>query len=440
MNFFRKTLKFNHYPLDEACKTLNSISELDLKSFEDFQNLKKWNQFNYFIENNNFYHSFLKSHIGNEFPKQWSDIPIITKKDIQKPLETILSKEYKNKALFKNSTSGSSGNPFFFAKDKFAHAMTWELIINRYSWHKIEYGKSLQARFYGIPLGGYKYYIEKLKDLISARVRFPVFDLSDKLLDSYIEVFRLRPFEYINGYTASLVFFANHCMNKGIILKEICPSLKICIPTSETCTADDREILQKGFGVKVVNEYGCAEMDVIAFEDNDGDWIISDENVYLEVVDDDNRPVVKGQNGKIILTSLHNKAIPLIRYEVGDLGALRPAKKGNFNVLESLSGRTNDFAIMPNGRKVPALTFYYVTKTLIKEHLAVKEFIIKQTNLNVFVIEYVSEMEFTDEIKEIIQVAFDKYLEPNLIVHFLKLEKVERGKTGKFKQFISLIK
>jgi hypothetical protein len=49
-------------------------------------------------------------------------------------------------------------------------------------------------------------------------------------------------------------------------------------------------------------------------------------------------------------------------------------------------------------------------------------------------------MEFTDEIKEIIQVAFDKYLEPNLIVHFLKLEKVERGKTGKFKQFISLIK
>jgi phenylacetate-CoA ligase len=237
-----------------------------------------------------------------------------------------------------------------------------------------------------------------------------------------------------------LVFFAGHCIKRGIILKNICPTLKICIPTSETCTADDREILQKGFGVKVVNEYGCAEMDIIAFEDNDGDWIVSNENVFIEIVDDDNKPLPNGSTGKILLTTLYNRAIPLIRYEVGDLGALKPAKKGNFNLLDNLSGRTNDFAVMPNGRKVPALTFYYVTKTLIKEHLAVKEFIIKQTNLNVFVVEYVSEMEFDNEIKEIIQVAFDKYLEPNLIVHFLKLDKVERGKTGKFKQFISLIK
>jgi phenylacetate-CoA ligase len=440
MNFFKKTLKINNYPFDEACKTLNSISQLDLKSFEDFQELQKWKQFNYFIENNNFYNSFVRSQIGNELPKLWSDIPIIKKKDIQKPLETILSKEYKNKSLFKNSTSGSTGNPFFFAKDKFAHAMTWALIMNRYSWYKIEYGKSLQARFYGIPLGGYKYYIEKLKDLISARVRFPVFDLSDKVLNSYIEIFKTKPFEYINGYAASLVFFAGHCIKRGIILKDICPTLKICIPTSETCTADDREILQKGFGVKVVNEYGCAEMDVIAFDDNDGDWIVSDENVFIEIVDDDNKPLPNGSTGKILLTTLYNRAIPLIRYEVGDLGALKPAKKGNFNVLDNLSGRTNDFAVMPNGRKVPALTFYYVTKTLIKEHLAVKEFIIKQISLNEFIVEYAGGVEFSDEIKRIIKEAFDKYLQPGLNVSYSKVEKVERGKTGKFKQFISLIK
>jgi phenylacetate-CoA ligase len=245
---------------------------------------------------------------------------------------------------------------------------------------------------------------------------------------------------YINGYAASLVFFAGHCIKRGIILKEICPTLKVCIPTSETCTKDDRDILQKGFGIKVVNEYGCAEMDVIAFEDEDGDWITSNENVFIEVVDDDNKPLPNGSTGKILLTTLYNKAIPLIRYEVGDIGTLSTIKKGNYNILQNLSGRTNDFAIMPNGRKVPALTFYYVTKTLIKEHLEVKEFIIKQISLNEFIVEYVGGVEFSDEIKRIIQDAFDKYLEPGLQVSFSKVERVERGKTGKFKQFISLIK
>ena len=440
MNLFKLSLRFNNYPIDKSSQLLSSIRRMDAKSFEKELEIKKWSQFNYLVENNLFYSSFVKNQLGDGVPKQWSDIPIITKKDIQKPLELILTNGFDKKSLFKNSTSGSTGNPFFFAKDKFAHAMTWSLIMNRYSWHGIEYGKSLQARFYGIPLGGYKYYVERLKDLISARVRFPVFDLSDKVLDSYIKVFRKRPFVYINGYASSLVFFAGHCIKRGIILKEICPTLKVCIPTSETCTKDDRDILQKGFGIKVVNEYGCAEMDVIAFEDEDGDWITSNENVFIEVVDDDNKPLPNGSTGKILLTTLYNKAIPLIRYEVGDIGTLSTIKKGNYNILQNLSGRTNDFAIMPNGRKVPALTFYYVTKTLIKEHLEVKEFIIKQISVNEFIVEYVGGVEFSDEIKRIIQDAFDKYLEPGLQVSFSKVEKVERGKTGKFKQFISLIK
>lgn len=440
MNLFKLILNFNNYPIVKSSQLLVSIRQMDAKSFEEDKEIKKWCQFNYLVENNVFYRSFIESHLGDEFPKQWNDIPIITKKDIQKPLELILTSGFENKSLFKNSTSGSTGNPFFFAKDKFSHAMTWALIMDRYSWHGIEYGKSLQARFYGIPLGGYKYYVERLKDLISARVRFPVFDLSDKVLDSYIDVFRKKRFVYINGYAASLVFFAGHCIKRGIILKDICPSLKVCIPTSETCTDEDREILQKGFGIKVVNEYGCAEMDVIAFEDEDGAWITSDENVFIEVVDDDNKSLPNGMTGKILLTTLYNKAIPLIRYEVGDIGTLSTFKKGNFNILQNLSGRTNDFAIMPNGRKVPALTFYYVTKTLIKEHLEVKEFIIKQISLNEFIVEYAGGVEFSDEIKRIIQGAFDKYLEPGLHVSFSKVEKVERGKTGKFKQFISLIK
>ena len=435
INIFNIVLYLKGFNIRYAQAELRKIQMLDIISFKEDMERKKWEQFKFHLENNKFYNNF----INNRIVIEWSDIPLLSKKEIQKPLRYILTDGYEKKSLFKNSTSGSTGKPFYFAKDKLAHSMTWALIIHRYKVHGIEYGKSLQARFYGIPLSGYKYYVEKVKDFISSRVRFPVFDLSEKVLDKYIKLFSSRPFEYINGYTASLVFFANHCIKRSVVLKEICPTLKICIPTSEICTLEDREILQKGFGVKIVNEYGCAEMDILAIEDADGDWITSNENVFIEIVDENNNPLPNGQTGKILLTSLYNKAIPLIRYEVGDLGALSMNSKGKYNVLQNLSGRINDFAIMPNGRKVPALTFYYVTKTLIKEYLKVNEFVIKQIKLNEFIVEYSSEKEFDDKIKKIVKIAFDNYLEPGLHVRFSKVENIERGKSGKFKQFISLI-
>ena len=59
-------------------------------------------------------------------------------------------------------------------------------------------------------------------------------------------------------------------------------------------------------------------------------------------------------------------------------------------ILQQLIGRTNDIAILPSGKKSPGLTFYYVTKSIIEDDGNVKEFIIKQTKIDTFEIEYVS--------------------------------------------------
>jgi phenylacetate-CoA ligase len=205
------------------------------------------------------------------------------------------------------------------------------------------------------------------------------------------------------------------------------------------CSLSDRHILEKGFGVRVANEYGCAEMDMLAFEDENFDWIISDENVYLEILDEDNKKVEFGKSGRIILTSLYNKAFPLIRYEVGDVGMVDVKKKINNSILMDLVGRTNDFAILPSGRKVPALTFYYITKSLIQEDFKIKEFIIKQLTKKNFHYEYVSEFELSSDAIVKINKAMELYLEPGLIATFEKKELIERLKAGKFKQFYNLI-
>ncbi len=113
----------------------------------------------------------------------------MTKNHLQQPLENRFSHGYSAKNTYVNKTSGSSGHPFIFAKDKWCHAMTWAEIMNRFSWYDIDFNRSLQARFYGIPLDTIGYYKERLKDGLSHRYRFSVFDLSDTAFDRCLKKF-----------------------------------------------------------------------------------------------------------------------------------------------------------------------------------------------------------------------------------------------------------
>ncbi|MCB9276504.1 MAG: hypothetical protein H6564_20890 [Lewinellaceae bacterium] len=110
---------------------------------------------------------------------------------------------------------------------------------------------ALQARFYGIPLDWKGWAFEQVKDYLSSRRRFPVFDLSPGVLDSWVKRFRRQAFDYLYGYTSSMAYFARYLLDKGIVLKRLCPSLKVCIVTSELCTPEDRQVLQQGFGIPV---------------------------------------------------------------------------------------------------------------------------------------------------------------------------------------------
>ena len=434
MSIFEVILRLKGFPLKKAKQELTKIQSLSEPDFKHRQDHAKWDVFNFHLNNNVKYRNWLIEN-NNTIPVNWEDIPILTKKDLQRPLKERFSSGYNINNTHIHNTSGSSGHPFFFAKDKYCHAMTWAIILNRYRWHGIKYGIDLQARFYGIPLSRIAFIKEKLKDTLSSRKRFQVFDLSERVLEKYTKLFYSGRFVYLNGYTSSLVLFAKHLINRNIILKEICPTLKYAMPTSEVLNDIDRETLKKGFGVPIVNEYGAAELDIIAF-----DWVLNDETLWVEVVDDNGKALPFGKEGRIIITSLNNKAMPFIRYEVGDIGSISASEKSNARILKSLQGRTNDIAILPSGKKSPGLTFYYISKSLLEGSVGMKEFIIKQTEPDLFLFEYTSDQYLTGEQKEKVFQAMDMYLETGLRADFERKESIERTKAGKLKHFQYLVK
>lgn len=422
--------------MKEAIIEFSKIQAVSDGEYENYINLKRKEIVDYHLKNNKSYQEF----IGKKSIENWNEIPIMTKKEFQKPLQERLSNGFTPKNVYVNKTSGSSGDPFIFAKDKFCHALTWTNIINRFGWFGIDFNSSKQARFYGIPLDFIGNKKERLKDFLKKSYRFPIFDLSDKILEKVLLKFQNKKFDYINGYTSSIVLFAKFLEKKNIVLTSVCPTLKCCVVTSEMLFEEDKTLMEKQFGVPVVNEYGASELDLIAFQNNNDEWQINSETLFVEILDENNNVLPLGKEGRIVITSLYNKAHPFIRYDIGDIGILDEKSTLKKPILKKLIGRTNDIAVLPSGKKSPGLTFYYVTKSIIEDDGNVKEFVIKQTKIDTFDIEYVSQKELNNNQIKTIEKAISTYLENGLHFNFIRKEKLTRSKSGKLKQFVSLIK
>jgi len=433
LKLFDLSLHLNGFPLKAAKALFSEVNGQKESDYESYLEKKKKAIVNHHLTHNSFYNSLVK----NSDRLNWNDLPILTKRDLQQPLSKRLSNGYQKKDVYINKTSGSSGSPFIFAKDKFCHALTWCSFINRYNWYNLDFNHSLQARFYGIPLNKAGYYKERFKDVLSKRYRFSVFDLSRNELAKNLKKFKSTRFEYINGYTSAIVQFAKFLEEENIILKTVCPSLKCCIVTSEMLFDTDRKLLEKQFNIPIVNEYGAAELGLIAFQNSEGTWQVNTEDLFVEILGNDNKPLPYGEEGRIVITSLYNKAHPFIRYELGDIGTLSKKSTISKPILEKLTGRTSDLATLPSGKKAAGLTFYYVTKTVIEDKANVKEFIIEQTKIDTFNIKYVSSEALSEEKRKAVCAAIEKYLEPGLNITFEHLEEIKRSKSGKLKQFKS---
>jgi phenylacetate-CoA ligase len=432
---FDFSLQINGFPMEEAKAELRKIQSIPEHEFETFVETKKQEIVDYHLKNNSSYQNL----VGKTTFNTWNDLPIMTKKDFQKPLIERLSSGFSSKNIYVNKTSGSSGDPFIFAKDKFSHALTWANIMRRFLWYGLDFNYSWQARFYGMPLDFVANKKLRLKDFLSHRYRFNIFDFSDSAMQKMIKKFERTKFDYINGYTGSIVLLAKYLKKENLFLDSICPSLKVCIVTSEMLFDEDKILLEERFRIPIINEYGSAELEIIALENPEGIWEINSETLFVEILDENNIALPNGKEGKIVVTSLYNKAHPFIRYEVGDYGVLDEKSTSRKPILKKLVGRTNDVAILPSGKKSPGMTFYSITKKLFDDSGNVKEFVITQTKLDTFEIEYTSDAELTDAEINKMKPVFSQFLEANLNYYFYRKDKIERSKSGKLKQFKSLV-
>lgn len=366
--------------------------------------------------------------------ESWHQVPITNRRVLVGSPDVWFPDNLNKRNLYRSNTSGSSGTPFFFARDALSHALVWKTVEGFYLSAGIHLC-DLQARFFGISRHKEDGRQARFKDALACRYRFDVYDVSDQAIQKWLVEFGKTPYRYIYGYSNTLIAFATYLQQASLVLKNVCPSLISCIVTSEVCSQQDALLISKSFGIPVFNEYGSSELGVIGFK-SDGHWICNDELLYLEVLDESGNILADGEVGLLTITHLYNRATPFIRYQTGDLASIHRLPNGRV-LITSLQGSVNDMAITTSGKKIPGISFYFVAQKLLDVNREIHEFVVVQKSMENFIFRYAAERPLTNQEIVLLQEGFVNYVDPRIVVHIERVPALERGANGKFKHFIS---
>lgn len=285
----------------------------------------------------------------NEFSK----IPVLTKRDMQKCLGSMVAEGIDTESLSLNSTGGSTGMPLnFYHDDKFvqwagaARIRAWRYMVGATE-------ADLEAVFWGAirDIGKELTLWQVMYGVLRERVLpLNTFDLDEELLKKYLRYCNFFKPSIIRGYASSLYYVARYIEAQKLKINKP----QAIVSSTEVLHSRMRETIERVFGCKVFDSYGCREISQIATE--------CEAHCGLHIVFENQYVELDGQD--IIITNLNNYAMPFIRYKIGDLASkieTVPCPCGRESPrMVGLIGRDNDNIELPNGKVINGEFFEFL--------------------------------------------------------------------------------
>jgi phenylacetate-CoA ligase len=257
-----------------------------------------------------------------------------------------------------------------------------------------------------------------------------VFHLSPLYLSYYCQEIKKRPYHAIMGYPSALNTLAQYVLDTG----QNGLKFRTAVTSGEMLHSHQRRTIQRAFGCQVFDQYGCTEICVFAAQCPEGSMHLSPEYGLLEIVDDAGQTVPAGTTGQFICTGLLNDTQVLIRYRLGDRGALTDEQcrcGSSLPVLKTIDGRAGDVFVLQDGRRLGRLgdTMYGVTN--------VAEWQLIQEAPDLFTMRVVPAKGYSPADSEQILRNLRHDL-PGVNVHIKTVPAIEQGPGGKRALFVPL--
>lgn len=345
-----------------------------------------------------------------------SKLPILTKAMVKKRPEQFLSSECPDKDILTMHTSGTTGSGFIFKTTQRAVCEQWavwwryrrRLGIEFHTWCAVFGGKSVvpvirqNPPYYRINYPGKQLY-------------FSAYHMSeDKLIHYFNALEKYRPV-WLHGYPSSISLLARFMVDHGLKLSY---KVKWVTTGAENLLEWQKEIIKKAFAVVPYQHYGMSEGVANISEDRDHRLVVDEDYSCVEFVKKEDSNFYR-----IIGSSLTNYAMPLLRYDVGDIAEIESRDSRRVLLID---GRDEDYLVLKDGRKIGRLDHIFKDMVNIREAQ-----IFQSENGDIhFRIVKANGYGMRDEKLLKHEIRSRLGIEPFIIDY---LEKIERTKTGKLR-------
>jgi phenylacetate-CoA ligase len=365
-------------------------------------------------------------------------LPILTKDIIKNNFKMLLSDEYSLKTVDKGHTSGTTGSPLEICYSKNLINYNYAMLDRQYSWAGVNLGKfgDRVAVIRGniiVPLNTLKPPFWRYNYLHN-QLLLSSFHLKPENIDLYINELRNYSPSALDGYPSTVYILAKYLKNKGEKLK-----LNSVLTSSETLYDFQRETIEESFECKVYDYYGSAERVLFTTEcDKHTGGHIGMEYGITEICDSNGFRLEQGSTGTVIATSLHNYAMPLIRYKTNDRSAIKTIQCdcGRAHVLlDDVTTKAEDTIVLKDGRMISPSVLTHPFKPLT----SILESQIIQNDLSNITVKLRVDNNFSEDDKNALVHGLSDRLGSDTRIDIELVDKLERTPTGKFKWVISKI-
>lgn len=360
-------------------------------------------------------------------------IPILTLHDVKKHANRMVSERIQSSNTYLIQTSGSTGNFLEFRRDKEYYEIEHAFTMRYYAWYGIQ-PKWRHAIFYRAIMKHPRFSEQHPPyELFRNRLILSQFHTDHRSLEYYSQLLMRFRADFMTIFPSTLLIFTRWCSKH---MRDIVRP-KVIISYSENLYDEHRKEMEDFWGCKIMNRYGHSEGCVSAGSCEHGRLHISAEYGYIEFLRTDGSVALPGERARIVATGFFTSAMPFIRYDTGDWGALdpNPCPCGkSLPVLAWVDGRGDDILETSDGKKIAALRSIFANTSGILFTQIVQE------RIGEIIVRIVPDDEYHPSAQDIILRNVRDSIGNGLNVRFEIVDDVERTPSGKIRLVVSHIK
>jgi phenylacetate-CoA ligase len=372
-----------------------------------------------------------------EISRQWSQIPILTRAEAVRSRERLISSTVPAEAgaVTEKRTSGSTGMPLRYqattAFDQVACALTermfrWWRVDGNKAFAQIATSSRENARLQG---GTTTSCWHTARPQGVKHVLSHLFDI-----DTQLDWLLARRPAYLATFSGIIKELAATARRRGSPLE-----LDLVFSSAAVLDQETRELCRSVFGAEIADTFGAQEAGHLAAQCPDcGEYHLSADAAVVEILRDDGSPAAANEIGRVVVTPLHNYAMPLIRYELGDcaeVGTAEPPCGRKLPTVRRILGRYRNLFRFRDGTRIWPVASGFD----LHNYMALRQFQVVQTDLDHIEIKYVPGdgagfvdiAGLTERVRRVLGQPVD--------VTACPVEKIERATPGKFEDCVSLV-